>query len=210
MPLRPRDSQRRKLYMSERKHRLWSEATMVASEVESFAHLVIDLLRTADPQLAARNGFDKHYPLVKLLKGNGSCWARQSDRSINMRPWGFKPLVIIHEIAHIVAGCEHQHSTEFARVYIRLVSIVLGQREGNELAYAFNEGRVRHLHDNDAQRVLFRKAASKQPKLKPRERFLNAKIEEMLQRVAVLERTDEVNAASMREVLNSFRISKQS
>lgn len=202
------DSQRKKLYRAENRHSLYSDAYLTPEQVISYAHSVIDTVRLRDPMLAARNGFMHHYPMVKILRGSGRCFARDLDRSINMRPWGFRRIIIIHELAHLIAGCHHKHHAEFARVYVLLVRICVGDAEADELARLFNEGRVAHVADVVVQRQLWRKAASEKPKLKPREKFLNTKLNELMfdiNKLAGLKRND-IKYDDIERLINSYRI----
>lgn len=206
-----RDTQRKKVYRAENKHSLWHAAKLFDEQgTINYANYVIDELRNCDPALAARHGFDKHYATVNFLKGNGRCFARQRDRSINMRQWGCHPQVIIHELAHIVAGCDHRHHAEFARVYVFLMSISIGKAAGDELARLFNEGRVAHITDAYVQKVEWKRAASAKPKLKPREKFLNAKLNELMfqiNKLSGLERND-LKHADVERLIESLRIAE--
>lgn len=135
-----RDSQRSRLYRAESASGLEKHAEkMTIAEAQAFVD-----------RLLAQKTVQKHFPItgrigtkVFVVAGRG-CYAEWLRRRITLAPWGRNPLVICHELAHILERRGAAHGWEFAAAELWLVRRAMGKDAHDALKAAFKAGRVRY------------------------------------------------------------------
>lgn len=140
---RPRDSQRSRLYAAERAAFGHAIDLFSITEVERYVERVWSMKRVqgAFPNL----GF-----LPRVDDGRGRRSACASDRAISVPRALRMRWVIVHELAHIIAGREFGrrniawHGWQFAQTYLRLARLVLGVEAETALKAQFKARRVKH------------------------------------------------------------------
>jgi putative metallohydrolase (TIGR04338 family) len=140
MTPRPRDSQRSKLYRSEQRHSLWRGSRPYSiEEVDDFVK-----------KLVISQWFQRRWPAVydiTVLDGRGrrSPAGNPYERYIKMPVWSRFPLLILHEVAHVIAPLGGAwHGWEFASTYLELVNHVLGVEAAGEMKSLFRSTGVRY------------------------------------------------------------------
>lgn len=141
--MRPRDSQRSKVYSCEYVLR---DAGMVGRErletVEEMQAWVNKLLASA--------WWKKHYRSVSKVtvkdgRGQRRALAHTWRNTISMPKWSRSKGVIIHELAHLVTPlAAPSHGWEFCANYLELVRHFLGQADHDALKEAFDKRKVKY------------------------------------------------------------------
>lgn len=157
---RPRDSQRKKVYNSERTHSLWTWDAQYES-VQEVQALVDKMCKTrwfksrfpkyAFDQKAIRK-YGRSADGIKVLDGRGRRGACGSTRGfIKLPRWSRSDLVILHEIAHVVTRRNGYHGPlpafhgrEFCANYLALVRRFLGKDAGDELKACFKKHKAKY------------------------------------------------------------------
>lgn len=138
-----RDSQRSRVYKAERK----------VYHLGAPLREVKDIERFIKKQLA-RKAITRRYPdaTKKVVVGDGrgrraACaWG---DWKISIPLWARHEMVVIHELAHIVANRHYgsrgvaAHGWEFCSVFLDLVRFIMGREAHDALKASFKEHRVR-------------------------------------------------------------------
>lgn len=99
--------------------------------------------------------WSRFYPQVQrievgFVKGPGSCggWfpVKNAGR-IEMEPEHRNELIVLHELSHVLAAARYRsqaHCPWFARVYLELVYLVMGEKVWRELHASFDKHDVKH------------------------------------------------------------------
>lgn len=77
----------------------------------------------------------------------GAWFPEQRSGRIEMEPNHMHELVVLHELAHVLAGARHgstAHDPWFARTYLEIVSLVMGSSAFDRLRASFDEHNVDH------------------------------------------------------------------
>ena len=138
--MKQRDNQKAKVYKAERilQDHKSSMKPMTIGECQKFVNRV--LARKAIIKI-----YGKRYIAVERGKGGGrASGSAYSGRVITLGVWARQPVVILHEIAHHLAGLDAEHGPHYASVMLKLVRSVLGKEAYETLlgSYAYNRVRV--------------------------------------------------------------------
>ena len=150
-----RDSQRSKLYAAERASGLQLLKHEAGMSIEECQRLVDKIVGSAYVQ--RKYGWRKGRPLpVHATHGGGRAYSgsyhydhwtgevESRGRHIRLGVWARQPFIVIHEVAHHLAGLGHGHDWRFAEVMLDLTRHFLGAEAGAQLKAAYKAGRVRH------------------------------------------------------------------
>ena len=100
--------------------------------------------------------WDRFYPQVlhvevvftKSKSGSvGGYWHDHHSGKIEMGPTHQNELVVIHELSHVLADARYKsqgHCPWFARVYLELVYLIMGEKHYKELHYQFDAAGIEH------------------------------------------------------------------
>lgn len=131
--MRPRDSQRSKLYKSE-PH--FPPDFKTVDQCQAFADSVM-----ANRWVRARW---KQSVTVKDGRGRSSASGGTSGR-LNLPLWSRSRYVILHEMAHVLTPYQYAaHGPEYAGVLLSLIHHILGAEQAAKLRASFKENRVRY------------------------------------------------------------------
>ena len=138
--MKQRDNQKARVYKAERilQDHKSSMKPMTIGECQKFVNRV--LARKAIIKI-----YGKRYIAVERGKGGGrASGSAYSGRVITLGVWARQPVVILHEIAHHLAGLDAEHGPHYASVMLKLVRSVLGKEAYETLlgSYAYNRVRV--------------------------------------------------------------------
>ena len=138
--MKHRDNQKARVYKAERilQDHKSSMKPMTIGECQKFVNRV--LARKAIIKI-----YGKRYIAVEKGKGGGrASGSAYSGRVITLGVWARQPVVILHEIAHHLAGLDAEHGPHYASVMLKLVRSVLGKEAYETLlgSYAYNRVRV--------------------------------------------------------------------
>ena len=138
--MKQRDNQKARVYKAERilQDHKSSMKPMTIGECQKFVNRV--LARKAIIKI-----YGKRYIAVEKGKGGGrASGSAYSGRVITLGVWARQPVVILHEIAHHLAGLDAEHGPHYASVMLKLVRSVLGREAYETLlgSYAYNRVRV--------------------------------------------------------------------
>ncbi|NDC49477.1 MAG: hypothetical protein EBZ61_10445 [Micrococcales bacterium] len=138
--MKQRDNQKARVYKAERilQDHKSSMKPMTIGECQKFVNRV--LARKAIIKI-----YGKRYIAVEKGKGGGrASGSAYSGRVITLGVWARQPVVILHEIAHHLAGLDAEHGPHYASVMLKLVRSVLGKEAYETLlgSYAYNRVRV--------------------------------------------------------------------
>ena len=138
--MKQRDNQRARVYKAER---------ILQDHKSSMKPMTIDDCQKFVNRVLARktiiNIYGKRYIAVERGKGGGRASGTvYSGRVITLGVWARQPVVILHEIAHHLAGLDAEHGPHFVSVMLKLVRSVLGKDAYETLlgSYAYNRVRV--------------------------------------------------------------------
>lgn len=113
-----RDSQRSRCYAWEKKHPalkpLWSAKSMTKDEVIALVHRVCDEL-------------GRHRPRILFTKRRGGACASRWE--MNFTPTRMPPILVIHELAHVLTypyECKEGHGAVYMGCYIALLEAYFG------------------------------------------------------------------------------------
>jgi putative metallohydrolase (TIGR04338 family) len=134
--MRPRDSQRSKLYAAEAILQGAPDFKTV-QECQAFADSVM-----ANRWVRARWN---RYIEVRPGKGHTRATGSHSSGIIQLPLWSRQRLVVLHEVAHVLTpGNYAHHGPEYAGVLLSLVHHVLGAEQAAKLRVSYREHRVRY------------------------------------------------------------------
>lgn len=149
-----RDSQRSKLYAAERASGLQLHKHQAGMSIEQCQALVDKILGSAYVQ--RKYGWRKGTIPVHATHGGGRAdysggyhrdrvtgEVEWRGRHIRLGVWARQPFIVIHEVAHHLAGYGHGHDWRFAEVTLDLTRHFLGAEAGAQLKAAYKAGRVR-------------------------------------------------------------------
>ncbi len=134
--MRYRDNQKARLYLAER---VIQENKYPVSGKKLKPMTIAECQKFVD-RVLRRKSIIKVYGYRSLVvvagRGGGRAFGY---RAISLGVWARQPVVILHEIAHHLAGFNAQHGPEFATVMLKLVRTVLGKEDYEKLlgSYAF-------------------------------------------------------------------------
>lgn len=146
MASKKRDNQRARLYDAQ-KCFLEKEAEMTIKEAQKFVNQVLSHKRTK--VLQQKYGIAHVYPTKIIVEASSGCHATILNRDweivrlIRLSKSGRVKIIILHEIAHHITWGREAHGPEFAEVLLQFVTRYMGKDEGDKLANAFHEKRVR-------------------------------------------------------------------
>ena len=158
---RPRDSQRQKVYDTEREHSLWKkvgystlskQAKMGFCENAFSYNEVIEFVDFITSQKWFKNAYPNVLDIfVKDGRGrkNAAGWPASWDSfgygKIAIPRWARHRLVILHEIAHVVTHHKHAwHGRQFCENFLFLIYFVIDQKAGNEMEKLFIKNKVKY------------------------------------------------------------------
>lgn len=138
--MKNRDNQKARVYRAERilQDHKSSMKPMTIPECQKFVNRVLARQSTI-------KAYGKRYILVEHGRGGGrASGSYYSGRYITLGVWARQPAVILHEIAHHLAGFDAQHGPYFATVMLKLVRQVLGKEAHEKLlgSYAYHRVKV--------------------------------------------------------------------
>lgn len=145
MPGQRTDTQRKKIYDSEDAafpgHKQGPiPALRTVADVERFLHSVVKRKRVQNkyPKAVryARDG-------IQVSDGGGTRWARGGGGWVNAPLWARTYTVMLHELAHNLAGTHVEHNWQFAECLLYLVQTVLGPVEAEKLKAQYRAHRVK-------------------------------------------------------------------
>ena len=147
--LKPRDSQRSKLYRAE--HEAFGEAW------SKNGHFTLPQAEAYVKRVWRSKFVQNKFPLTvinhvpRVTDGRGRRKAAGSISHIKLPRWARTKPVILHEIAHALSVADREahgpmaaHGWQFARRFIVLVQRFLGKEEARKLKTAFRKHRVRY------------------------------------------------------------------
>lgn len=136
------DSQRQRVYDAEQSsglQRRHGDRTLTMTECE-------DLIDRA----LSRKSIQKHYSDAECLRrrvavarthgGGRAGW----DDEIRLGVWARQEIVVLHELAHLLAGNENAHHWQFTQALLRLVSAMMGREAHDALRDAYKKHKVRY------------------------------------------------------------------
>lgn len=138
--MKHRDNQKARVYKAERilQDHKSSMKPMTIGECQKFTNRVL-------ARQAIIKSYGKRYIAVERGRGGGrASGTYYSGRVITLGVWARQPVVILHEIAHHLAGLDAEHGPHFTAVMLKLVRAVLGKEAHEKLlgSYAYNRVRV--------------------------------------------------------------------
>ncbi len=143
-----RDNRRQKCYDGEREafgsdFRLLIDGGRFESAC-AFAHKVVNSKTWL--RLREQHGHrdrDGHCPIQRygliIKDGRGTRIARGGYGTINLPRWARSKPIILHELAHNLAGARARHHWPFNRAYIDLVAVFIGKEEAKRLEKCLKE-----------------------------------------------------------------------
>lgn len=159
---RPRDSQRSKVYAAERKHSEWKDAVYTlggswtttqhfTEQGERIPIPTIQETRAFVNKIVKSAWFKRRWPRrslagVYIKDGRGTRNATGSNTgTLNFPRWSRFPLVICHELAHVVtSSARRSHGRVYCHNYLAIVRHVMGKEASDELKRCFKEGKVKY------------------------------------------------------------------
>jgi putative metallohydrolase (TIGR04338 family) len=125
-----RDSFQSKLYDAERgfRNRFWNHKGG-CPRFESIAEIqkYVDKIMSS-AWITRRFGSQKPVTVFERIGGDQSCDANKGMRRIRMAKWGWNPVVVLHELAHILnpTGYGTPHGRFFSRILLELITWKFG------------------------------------------------------------------------------------
>ena len=151
--IRPRDSQRSKVYAAERDNVPFGELFTSIEEVERFLTTVFQSA-----------WFQKHFPEpsgFQVQNGQGARdakgWCRQGVCHMKLPQWARTELVILHELGHGLSQARYGsrniagHGHEYCAIYLELVTHFMGAEIGLKLKEAFRKHKVKFRPKKERQ-----------------------------------------------------------
>lgn len=138
--MKTRDNQKARVYAAERilQDHKNSMKPMTINECQKFVNRIL-------ARKTVIKVYGKRYIAVERGKGGGRATGNYySGRTITLGVWARQPAVILHEIAHHLAGLDAEHGPHYAAVMLKLVRQVLGKEAHEQLlgSYAFHRVKV--------------------------------------------------------------------
>jgi putative metallohydrolase (TIGR04338 family) len=146
--VRPRDSQRSKVYAAERFWRYSGGGRHVGARNERL-ETVPEMQAWVD-KITASAWWQQRYPHVSKITVRDGAGQRRAlgypgRRMISMPKWSRSRGVILHEVAHVIAPTGTAwHGWEYCAELLALVQHFLGKEEADALRAAFDQERVRY------------------------------------------------------------------
>lgn len=142
--VKPRDSQRGKLYKADDVLKSFAEPLPTVKDVERFVRKVWALKRVHIAFLKATP--PRSEPRVK--DGRGTRIARGGNGHINIPLWARNSAVVLHELAHTITRREYGmavpgHGWEYCGVFLKLVLYVMGREAHDTFKSSMKEFRVK-------------------------------------------------------------------
>jgi hypothetical protein len=157
---KPRDGQRQKVYDAQKDGGFYKvESVMTIKEAQKFVNQVLSHQKTKKLYYKYRFSNSSLFPTKIVVEaGSGShATMRYRDwelvRLIRLRKSGRNKFIVLHEIAHHITWGRESHGPEFADVLLQFTSRYLGKAEGDKLASAFHNKRVRVMGKSGKARV---------------------------------------------------------
>ncbi len=138
--MKNRDNQKARVYAAERilQDHKSSMKPMTIPECQKFVNRIL-------ARKTIIKVYGKRYIAVEAGKGGGRARGNYySGRVISLGVWARQPAVILHEIAHHLAGLDAEHGPHYAAVMLKLVRQVLGKEAYEKLlgSYAYHRVRI--------------------------------------------------------------------
>lgn len=145
-PSRLRDSQRSKVYAAERAS-IQSAPEERFRNLSDIEHYLVKMISSA--------WWQRRYPVrsIAVKSGAGTRNAMGTNYSrtrgmISIPLWARQETVILHEVAHVVAGATYgsipAHGREFCKVFLDLIRWRMGDEAWRSLKDEFRERKVKH------------------------------------------------------------------
>jgi putative metallohydrolase (TIGR04338 family) len=142
--VRPRDSQKSRLYKAER---------AALDKISKRLDTIDDITRFVDrirkrATIVRRYGYELKRS-VFIGDGRGKRNAGGDSRGIYMPKWSRTEYIVLHELSHCIACRRYgryniaAHGREFAAVYVDLVRYIIGKEAADALKASFREHRVK-------------------------------------------------------------------
>lgn len=164
--MKPRDSQRSKLYAAERRA-FASDEPMPEMSVETMQALI--------DKWASSKVMQRRYPRARrrcvVRAGRGASYV-PLYYAITMPRWGrSRRWVLVHEYAHHLAPTDvAAHGWQFCEAYLYLVRVVIGKQAEERLKAEFKAGKVRYRKPVKRQMTEAQKQAARERMRKLNER----------------------------------------
>ena len=152
-----RDSQKSRLYAAERDAFDWGQT--IKNE-----DLQVWLERNVLSRAWFRRRFGNRYIHVDLMRGGG----RGGFGQILLGREARNEWVMLHELAHNLAGTRAGHGPEFAGIYLRLVHHVMGREVAACLRDSYKKHRVRYNMKSWPAAEIDPRCLAARPKVKPK------------------------------------------
>jgi hypothetical protein len=132
---RDRDSQRSKVYASERA--AFKRQILDFEEIEAMLGLIL-----------GSSYFRRNFGTMKvtLQRGRNAGWANPWTRTISLGVYGRQRWLLLHELAHIIVNTSPTaawHGWEFCEVYLNLIHRFLGKEAHDSLRAEFKARKVK-------------------------------------------------------------------
>ena len=151
-----RDSQKSKLYAAERASGLQLHKHEAGMSIEQCQKLVDKIIGSAYVRRKYGRRCPTSLPVYATHGGGRAAHSGGYHRDrltgevewrgthIRLGVWARQPFIVIHEVAHHLAGLGHGHDWRFAEIMLDLTRHFLGAEAGAQLKAAYKAGRVRH------------------------------------------------------------------
>lgn len=140
--MRPRDSQRQRLYDAERKLiDLFTVDKLPLDQIQ-------DLVNRAQQSDVYKEYLPKDKKKIVVKKGRSGCSAYGNKLGITLPTWAQTKMIAMHELAHVMVirkdpeATHEPHGWLFARMYLDLVFWCYGESVRDKLKHSFDLHRV--------------------------------------------------------------------
>lgn len=145
---RPRDSQRSKVYKAEREsgifkssYRFDNREAMSIEECQQYVDKIIS------SKYVQRTWNLRGNERVSVVVGRGGGMAYNSPFGaghISLGVWARQEAIVIHEVAHLLAGDRARHNWQFCETYLKLIRHFMGKEAHDRLKASFKQHRVKY------------------------------------------------------------------
>lgn len=138
-----RDTQRQRVYDAELVIHGYRRDVLTIEECQA---LVDRALASAYIQRKFKRAATYHRRGVRVIHGRNGGWAHPGTAEISLGRWGRQPTIVLHELAHIIAGIDGitpAHGWHFCEVYLVLVRRFVGVDVHDKLKESFRKHGVR-------------------------------------------------------------------
>jgi len=139
-----RDNQKGRVYAAERASKLERHKSQAMSIAECQAYVDRVLSSAYVMRKYPTRSGDPRRIHVEHGRGGGYATLGWNGSIIRLGVWGRQPVVVLHEVAHHIAGLSHAHDWKFAAVFLDLVRHFMGAEAGDTLKAEYKAQRVRY------------------------------------------------------------------